>query len=189
MDSFYKIKCKDNRVFRFWKYWLEEGWAQQRVINTPFYRFLTGDGFKETNDDELLTFGETILYSEFMILLEYFKLGKLTVDKFFIEKLRILFDISGYLGIPEAFDYSSIELSILNNEFIDRRNHTLNKENPLTPGDKGYEKYSWAVFNVSKQNETLLPEGYEITVPVNYVVSRAVLSGCTYFYIRQLKES
>ena len=66
-----------------------------------------------------------------MILLEYFKLGKLTVDKFFIEKLRILFDISGYLGVPEAFDYCGNELSILNNEFIDRRNHTLNKENIL----------------------------------------------------------
>ena len=187
--EFYKIKCKDNKIFRFWKYWLEEEWAQKRVINTPFFRFLTGEGFKKTNDSEILTFGETINYSDFLILLEYFKLGMLTVNKFFIERVRILFDISGFLGVPDAFEYSSNELSIVNDEYLDRRNYTLNSDNPLTPGDKGYDKYSWAVFNVSKQNETPLPEGYEITVPVNYVVSRAVLSGCTYFYIRKLKES
>jgi hypothetical protein len=142
----------------------------------------------KTGENDVLTFGETILYSEFMILLEYFKLGKLMVDKFFIEKLRILFDVSGYLGIPEAFEYSSIGLLKVDQEFVDRRNYSLNVENPLTPGDKGYDKYTWAVFNVSKQEEHPLPEGYEVTVPVNYVVSRAVLSGCSYFYIRQLKE-
>ena len=189
MDAFYKIKCKDGKIFRFWKYWLIEEWAQIRIINTPFYRFLTGEGFKENKPDEVLKFGDIFPYSSYMLLLEYFRLGKLVVDKYFIEKLRTLLDLSGYLGIPNAFDYASEELLRIDKEFVERRTYNLNKENPLTPGDKGYDKYSWAVFNVGKQNETPLPEGYEITVPVNYVVSRAVLSGCSYFYIRKLKES
>ena len=189
MDTFYKIKCKDNKIFRFWKYWLEQDWAKERVLNTPFYRFLTGDGFKETNEDDILTFGDNLYYSDFLILLEYFKLGQLVVDKMFIEKLRILLDASGYLGIPKAFDYCGNELLKINEEFVERRNFKFNKDNPLTPGDKGFDKYTWAVFNVNNQDENPLPEGYEITVPVNYVVNRSVVSNCNFFYIRQLKEN